>query len=151
MRLANFLRLLALTLALSGYSAWVLAQRDPAKPQPYGEADGIPLLRLADAEVLWRDDSTVFVDVRSPIDYEFGHVAGAISLPEEAFEEQFPALRYRLERAGAIVVYCKNTDCGKSLWAAIRLRNAGLSQTCIYPAGWNEWYLEGRPTAGTGR
>jgi hypothetical protein len=45
----------------------------------------------------------------------------------------------------------KSVDCGKSLWAAIRLHQLGLSQTMIYPEGWNEWTLSGLPTAGSGR
>ena len=79
--------------------------------------------------------------------HEFGHIAGAISLPEEEFEQRFPALRPRLERAGAVIVYCKSVDCGKSLWTALRLRDAGLLQTKIYPYGWNEWYNSGLPIA----
>ena len=43
--------------------------------------------------------SVLFVDVRSPTDYGFGHVAGAVSLPDEEFEERFSALKPRLERA----------------------------------------------------
>jgi rhodanese-related sulfurtransferase len=53
----------------------------------------------------------------------------------------------KLERARTIIVYCKSVDCGKSLWAAIRLRNAGFTQTKIFPEGWNEWVNNGLPTA----
>ena len=56
------------------------------------------------------------------------------------------ALKPKLERARAIVVYCGSADCGKSLWVALRLRDEGLTQTRIYPAGWNEWYLRGLPS-----
>ncbi len=44
-----------------------------------------------------------------------------------------------------MVVYCKSVDCGKSLWAALRLRQHGLAQTRIYPGGWNEWSNRGLP------
>src|SRR5262245_55054240 len=152
MRLANFLRILLITAALSGYSAWVLEARpQTTKPQAYADAAGIPLLRLDAANALWQDSSTLFVDVRSGIDYQFGHIAGSISLPEEEFEKRLPNLKPRLERAQTIVVYCKNSDCGKSLWAAIRLHQAGLTQTAIYSAGWNEWYLHELPIEGSGR
>jgi rhodanese-related sulfurtransferase len=150
MRLINFIRILVVALALAGYSAWSLAQRQ-SRDVPFLEdrpAGGIALLRLAEAEALWHDPSTLFVDVRSATDYEFGHIAGAILLPEEEMEQKLPELRPRLERAGVIVVYCKSVDCGKSLWAAIRLLNEGLKRTVIYPAGWNEWYLHELPGAG---
>jgi rhodanese-related sulfurtransferase len=152
---ANFARILAVCLALSLYSSWSLAVRErehKISPPANGQAvAGIPLLGLREAEALWQDRSTLFVDVRSAADYEFGHIAGAISLPEEEAEQRIGELKPRLERAGAIVVYCKSVDCGKSLWSALRLRDAGLTQTRIYPHGWNEWYNNGLPIAGLGR
>jgi rhodanese-related sulfurtransferase len=152
MRLLNFVRILLVTLALSGYSAFVLQERVPkAKPQSTDDVAGIPLWRCADVETLWHDPSTLFVDVRSSIDYEFGHIRGAISVPDEEFDQLLPSLKPRLERAETIIVYCKNRDCGKSLWAAIRLRKEGLTQTGIYPGGWNEWFLHELPREGTGR
>src|SRR6516162_7036942 len=100
MRLVNFLRILLVTGALSGYSAWVAGQRQPgAKPQATADVAGIPLWRRAEVESLWYDPATLFVDVRSTIDYDFGHIAGAISLPDEEFEQRLSALTPRLEQA----------------------------------------------------
>jgi rhodanese-related sulfurtransferase len=148
MKLANFARILALSLALAAYSAWLLAARErPAPPppsEPWAVAD-VPLLHADEAEAIWHQPATLFVDVRSPADYEVGHVAGAVNLPEEEFESRLPSLLPRLEQAGAVVVYCKSVDCGKSLWAALRLWQHGLAQTKIYPGGWNEWSNRGLP------
>lgn len=149
MRVANFVRIFLVTAALSGYAAWSrsgLEPRGEEVPAPsVPAAEGIPLLRLDQAHALWRDANTVFVDVRPDTDYAVGHISGAVHLPLEAYDERFPALRSRLESASAIVVYCKSHDCMKSLWVAIRLRDAGLTQTKIYPAGWNEWDLHQYP------
>ena len=152
MRVGNFLRILIIALALSGYSAWSLAVREKpaAPPAPERFVVDIPLLRLADAKALWHNRATLFVDVRSRFDFEEGHVAGAINIPYEEIEQRLPALKPRLERAEALVVYCKSTDCGKSLWSAIRLRQEGLQRTRIYPEGWNEWSTSGLPTARSG-
>ncbi len=93
MRFANFARILAVCLALSVYSSWSLAVRqrehNGSELSNLKPLDGIPLLRLRAAEALWHDRSTLFVDVRSATDYEFGHIAGAISLPDEEFEPRF--------------------------------------------------------------
>ena len=155
MKAANFARILAVCIALAGYSSWSLAvrerERKGSEPADPASVAGIPLLRLSEAEALWRDRSTLFLDVRSATDYEFGHIAGAVSLPEEEIEQRLLEWRPRLERAGALVVYCKSVDCGKSLWSALRLRDAGFVQTKIYPHGWNEWYNNGLPIAGLGR
>ena len=154
MRPGNFARILAVSLALAVYLGWVLTLRratPPSQPVSAPTIDTLPLLRLAEARALWDQPSTLFLDVRPETDYHFGRIAGALHLPEEEIEKRLPALRARLARAGAIVVYCKSKDCGKSLWAAIRLRQAGLLQTRIYPGGWNEWVNSGGPTAGSGR
>ena len=151
MKAANFLRIIVVAAALSGYTAWALAKKEPAAPAESlpVPAGTLPLVRLAEARRLWQDPQTLFLDVRTAADYEVGHIPGAVHVPEEEFEERLPALKSRLERAGAIVVYCKSTDCGKSLWAAIRLRNEGLTQTRIYPGGWNEWFFNGLPVERT--
>jgi len=151
-KLGNFLRILAVTLALSGYSAWLLSVRDKpsAAPQPDRFIADIPLLNLVQAESLWQQETTLFVDVRSPFDYEVGHIAGAINVPYEELEQHLPELKTRLERATAVVVYCQSKDCGKSLWSAIRLRQQGLAQTRIFAGGWNEWVNGGLPAQRSG-
>ncbi len=155
MKLANFARILAVCLALSAYSSWAFSVRQreskSSEPSNLESVAGIPLLRLKEAEALWHDPGTLFVDVRSANHYEVGHIRGAISMPEEEFEQRFPELKSRLEQASSIVVYCKSVDCGKSLWSALRLRDAGLPQTKIYPYGWNEWFNHDLPMAGLGR
>jgi len=149
-RARNFLHILAISLALSAYASWVLAVRGPAPARSGAVAapsDGLPLIRLAEARALWEGPATLFIDVRSEADFSFDHVPGAIHLPEGEVERRLPELRPRLERASAIVVYCTSPDCGKALWVALRLRNAGLLQTRIFPEGWNEWVTSEQPTA----
>lgn len=152
MKVRNFLHILAVSAALAGYSAWVSSAHDKgnpgaAAPEVFPGTD-IPLLNASDAEALWRKRSTLFIDVRSYPDYDFGHIQGAVSLPEEEFEDRFPILKPRLEQAEAIVVYCKNADCGKSYWTALRLRQRGFKQVHIYPHGWYEWCKYQLPVVG---
>ena len=147
MKIANFLYILATAGALSGYSSWAQREREQASPPPSPDrfVANIPLLRTAEAEALSQQSSTLFVDVRSRFDYQIGHIPGAVNLPYEEFEALWPVFQARLQRAEAIIVYCKSTDCGDSLWSALRLRQKGLTQTKIYPEGWNEWVNSGRP------
>jgi rhodanese-related sulfurtransferase len=152
MRLRNFLYILTISAVLAGYSAWVSSAHDEGNsttaPAEVFPGTDIPLLNAADAEALWRKSSTLFVDVRSYPDYDFGHIQGAVNLPEEKFEERFPALKPRLEQAAVIVVYCKNADCGKSYWSALRLSQRGFHQVRIYPHGWYEWCEYQLPVTG---
>jgi rhodanese-related sulfurtransferase len=154
MRVRNFLHILAVSAALAGYSALISShgeEKSSVSEIAYTfRGTDIPLLSVADAEKLWRKSSTIFVDVRSYPDYEFGHIQGAINLPYEEFETHFPALKPQLEQADAIVVYCKNVDCGKSYYSALRLRQRGLRQVRIYPNGWYEWCEYKLPITGQG-
>ena len=154
MKIRNFLHILAVSLALAAYAAWASSARDKETSVSASEdilpGTDIPLLNLAEVEPLWRKHSTLFVDVRSLPDYEFGHIQGAINLPLEEFDERYPALKPQLERAEALVIYCKNSDCGKSYWSALRLRKKGLTQTKIYPNGWYEWREYKLPITGQG-
>jgi rhodanese-related sulfurtransferase len=147
MRARNFLLILSVSLLLAVYSAGTRGDRDrSAEPDRTISLSGeLPLIRLDEAKRLWGEPGTLFLDVRTSADFAVSRIPGAIYFPDEEFEKHFPALRNRLERAKAIVVYCKSTDCGKSLWTAIRLRNQGLTQTKIYPEGWNEWFNNGMP------
>ncbi|HEX3313871.1 MAG TPA: rhodanese-like domain-containing protein [Gemmataceae bacterium] len=147
MRLLNFALILSIALGIAAYAHWI--RRPKATTDLSGlptiPATDVPLLRLADARALHADPATLFVDVRSASDFSFGRIAGAVSLPEEEIEKRLPELRSRLEHAKAIVVYCGSRDCGKSLWGALRLRQAGFAQTSIFPGGWNEWYVDSAP------
>ena len=145
--LCKFAQILAVTLALSAYGAWLRGQRSE-HTAGQGETPmvgGILLYRLAEVEAIWHDPTTRFVDSRWFYEYEVGHIAGALSLPQNDFDQRFPSLRPQLEKAKTIVVYCSKADCASSLRVAIRLREEGLGQTQIYPAGWDEWFNRGLP------
>ena len=92
MSITRILQILAVAGLLSGYSAWVLAGREGEADQPPPGANKIRLVRLAEAEALWHGGTTVFLDVRPAAEYDLGHVRGAVSFPEEEFEELFPRL-----------------------------------------------------------
>jgi rhodanese-related sulfurtransferase len=152
MRILNFLLIALVSLAMSAYSVRVSALRNGSTEYRWyarrGSADPVPLVTLKEAKALWDEGKVVFVDVRNAADYSFGHIDGAINIPEQTFAETFPEYRSRLQQAQHIIVYCQSRDCGKSLWAALRLRQQGLLQTRIYPHGWNEWTERGMPITG---
>jgi rhodanese-related sulfurtransferase len=150
MHLSRFIHILAVTCLMAGYSWWRSAQQLQDAPFAAAQipATDIPLLSPAQAESLWHKPSTLFLDVRSAADFAYGHIAGALSLPDGELAEE-STLSGRLHKADALVVYCKSVDCGKSLWAALRLHQQGFKQVKIFPAGWNEWHSRGLPSQRT--
>ncbi|MFO0636689.1 MAG: rhodanese-like domain-containing protein [Nannocystaceae bacterium] len=67
------------------------------------------------------DGGALLVDVRTPQEYERGHIAGARNMPLPRLTQDIEALG---ERDRAIVVYCQSGL--RSRLAAARLREAGF-------------------------
>lgn len=82
----------------------------------------------------------VVVDVRPPLEFEHGHLPGALSVPLE----DLPQRLGNLPKDKELVVYCRGAYC---LWAddalAI-LRQKGFNVRRL-EGGWEEWWDEERP------
>src|SRR5262245_48558537 len=104
MKPGNFLRILLTSLALAAYTAWVAADRPAAAPEGNTPTvGGFLLYRTAEAADLWRRGAALFVDVRPASAYVYGHITGAVALPENEFDHRFPELLPRLQQAQTIV------------------------------------------------
>jgi rhodanese-related sulfurtransferase/DNA-binding transcriptional ArsR family regulator len=68
-----------------------------------------------------RDDEVVLLDVRPELEFEAGHLPGAISVPLATLESQLDELPH--DRT--IVAYCRGPFCTFSAEAARRLRELG--------------------------
>ena len=83
----------------------------------------------------------VLVDVRPTLEYESGHLQGAISIPIEQLAKRLGTL----PRDRRIVVYCRGTYCQFADRAVSILRRKGFDAIRL-EGGWPEWRSEGRPT-----
>jgi rhodanese-related sulfurtransferase/predicted transcriptional regulator len=84
----------------------------------------------------------VLIDVRPELEYESGHIAGALSLPLDQLEERMAELPADTE----IVAYCRGPFCAFADAAVRRLRAEGRSARRLED-GWPEWNLAGDPVA----
>lgn len=82
------------------------------------------------------------VDVRPALEYQHGHLPGALSLPLE----ELPARLRELPRDRQIVVYCRGAYCLFADEALDVLRKNGYKAHRL-EGGWAEWLVEGRGTA----
>ena len=94
------------------------------------------LLRL-----LKRGDA-VLVDVRPAMEFEHGHVTGAISVPIEELDERIK----ELPRDKRIVAYCRGEYCLFADEAVSLLRKRGFDAVRM-EGGFPEWVSEGRSVA----
>jgi rhodanese-related sulfurtransferase/DNA-binding transcriptional ArsR family regulator len=96
-------------------------------------------------EALWarvdRGEVTV-LDVRPGIEYEAGHIPGAVSIPID----ELPARIARLPRGRDIVAYCRGPYCVMAPRGVDLLRAHGLPARRLED-GLPEWRLAGYPIA----
>ena len=83
----------------------------------------------------------MLVDVRPTLEYESGHLQGAISIPMEQLAKRLGTL----PRDRRIIVYCRGTYCQFADRAVSILRRRGFDAIRL-EGGWPEWRSEGRPT-----
>lgn len=128
--------------------------------------DGIPVLRwkppsvsqgvtvsaaraipLEEAFDKYRTGKALFLDARSEEAYAKGHIRGALSLPDQSFDERFDEVARQLEECEVIVAYCDGAECplGRSL--AEKLIALGFHNAHYLENGWSRWREAGHPVA----
>ncbi len=100
--------------------------------------DGAALSREALAAKLAGNEVTL-IDVRPTLEFENGHLPGAISVPPEELEPRLSAL----PRDRPIVAYCRGAYCLFADEAVAFLRAAG-AEAYRLDGGWPEWVASGR-------
>ena len=88
-----------------------------------------------------REDFYFVVDVRTPHEFEAGHIRGAVNVPYY----ELPAHLDRLpaDRGEAILVYCESAQ--RSTHALMALRLLGYDNVWYLNGGITRWQREGRP------
>ena len=104
-----------------------------------GDSGGTPLSRDELQESL-SGDQVFLIDVRPALEFESGHLPGAISIPVE----ELPSRLDELPRDRRIVAYCRGAYCLFADEAVEMLRAQGFEAERL-DGGWPEWHAEDRP------
>jgi rhodanese-related sulfurtransferase/biotin operon repressor len=102
-------------------------------------ADGSEIPR-EELERLVQRGEVVLIDVRPLIEYEHGHLPGALAIPVEELAERV----HELPRDRRIVAYCRGAYCLFADEAVALLRQHGFDAYRL-EGGWLEWWAENRP------
>ena len=140
---AGFLVKCLLICALSGGLAVVF---NSARPNPYTFAElshpqPPEILELTTADLV--QDFPVgkysFVDARPEMEFEMGHVPGAINIPIDKEGSELAELAAMVDSSRKVIVYCDGLTCGKSLIVAQKLLGLGFKDISIYTDGIDGW------------
>lgn len=102
-----------------------------------GLNDGIA---RSDLESVLASDDVVLIDVRPAIEFQAGHIAGAVSVPVE----ELPHRLDTLPKDKKIIAYCRGEYCLFADEAVALLLENGFDAVRL-EGGWPEWRGEGRP------
>ena len=125
----------------------VTAGRFEASPRPEVYAD----LGWMSGRVRARD--AALLDTRTPVEFDRGHLPGAISwdwfsaVPADSWNVSRDAADLRAEWAalglnpsGEVAVYCRSGM--RAAHTYVVLRNAGFTKVRLYDGSWQEWAIE---------
>lgn len=121
-------------LALRDASAAQLGEVERAARAYLGE--GVETIGRDELRKRLRRGDVVLVDVRSPEEFDAGHIEGARSIPLDELEDRLAELPEDQE----IVAYCRGPFCAYAHEAVRRLREEGREARRLED-GWPEWRL----------
>ncbi len=91
---------------------------------------------------LFHEPEPVFLDARSPEDYQAGHIPGALNIPVSTLESYEIDLM-SFPTGQAFVCYCSDPACDLALRLTIWLEEHGFTNIYHYHAGWQQWVEKG--------
>ena len=89
----------------------------------FSEVDGAESIGLEELLERSRAGEVVVIDVRPQIEFEAGHLPGALSIPLDALSQRLGDF----DRHTAVVAYCRGPYCVFAAEAVAQLRAAGLT------------------------
>jgi len=106
----------------------------------FGRVDGAEPVGVDELLARSKAGGVVVVDVRPRLEFEAGHLPGAISIPLEELSQRIS----ELDPDTAVVAYCRGPYCVLAAEAVTHLRAAGLHAERL-AAGPPDWHATGVP------
>lgn len=108
----------------------------------FGQADGAEPVGVEDLLARSGAGEVVVVDVRPRLEFEAGHLPGAVNIPLEELSRRLS----ELDPGMAVVAYCRGPYCVLAAQAVAELRAAGLRAERL-AGGPPDWRAAGLPLA----
>lgn len=122
---------------------WGQGQEPPRAGQDF------QLLDVDSAHVMWESlPAVLFVDTRTPAEFQAGHLPGAVRLELTSLHEMLtPELREKLSQAQAVILYGSSAeaDIEQLLAQALRRELPSLPVPYVLTGGFPLWQAAGFP------
>lgn len=100
---------------------------------------------LEQAKKWVNDKGVLFCDARAKVEYDQGHIPGAIPLPVGEFEKFYNMHLQRIQKARHLVTYCHGVGCRLSEKCANALVDKGYNNVAVFFGGWPQWQMHNLP------
>ena len=140
--------LAGLAVAFNGFrpNTLPLISKSPITPQTLRPDTPVKATPLTEASERFKTGAALFIDARSPEDFQAGHIKGAVNLPNQAFDEVFPAVAREIEKGEQLITYCDGKECILAQALASKLYELGFQNVSYLVNGWTSWREGGLPT-----
>ncbi len=108
---------------------------------------GVREISLDEAIDHFRRGTALFVDARSADEYREGHIDGAISIPDQRFDDYIGPFMAANPPETLLITYCEGKACILSQDLAEKLILAGFDNVFHLRDGWGEWERNGLPVS----
>jgi len=95
---------------------------------------------------LFDNKKAIFVDAREVEEFELGHIAGAINIPFDYYDEYMDIID-ELKYDDIFIIYCSGGECSLSLdLADVFFTEKAFENVFVFEGGLPEWEDAGYPT-----
>jgi rhodanese-related sulfurtransferase len=102
--------------------------------------------KWVEAKAAWDGKKALFADARAKVEYDQGHIPGAIPLPLGELDKYYELYKGKIKAAKTIITYCHGVGCKLSDKVAQKLyKDKGLKNTGAFFGGWPQWQQHNMP------
>jgi len=126
---------------LQGGSDGPIVPPDAQKGDPF-------FVSINDANLEYNSGSAVFIDARSPEEFECGTIPGAVNIPFEYLPEgdlkpYFDSVLVDVPGDQTLIIFCSGEECDVSLHLGRNMLDLDYSKVFIFYGGAREWEQSG--------
>jgi len=106
---------------------------------------GVSMISIDEANRLYREKKALFADARHRVDFDAGHIDGAVSLPVTESALWLDDFLAATDPETVIVTYCDGKNCHLAPELAEMLYFNGFDHVYYLENGWTRWHERGYP------